>query len=83
MPSQAYAERVGLQGDSRLFPGRCLFSSPIFTVNEISFKREAQQVGFNSLTATPVVMVWVGNLLFAFSKATSLSLVKYLQKPNS
>lgn len=78
LPSpEAYAERVGLQGDARLFPGRCLFPSLVFAVNELSADREVEQVaGPNSLTVTPIVMVWVGNVWFAFSKATNLSLIK-------
>lgn len=36
--------RVGLQGCARLFLDRCLFSSVVFTVNELSSDREAEQV---------------------------------------
>lgn len=56
-------KELGLQGDARLFPGKCLLPSLVFDMNELRPDREAEQItGPNSLTVTPVVMVWVGNL---------------------
>lgn len=56
-----------------LFPGRCFFLSFIFALNKLSCNREAAQIpGHNFQTGAPNI----GNLGFAFSKATDLHLAK-------